>query len=56
MGSLIPVADKVRILHFLSEHGSSHLMDVAQAATASRDAIATILALCCSWLLEIDDD
>lgn len=48
--------DQVRVLHLLDEIGSTTLIDVAQAATASVDGVATVLAMACKGLVEIDLD
>lgn len=48
--------DQVRVLHVLDECGSTTLIDAAQAATASVDGVATVLAMACKGLVEIDLD
>ena len=48
--------DQVRVLHVLDECGSTTLIDAAQAATASVDGVATVLAMACRGLIEIDLD
>lgn len=46
--------DQVRVLQFLADNGNTSLFDVAQAATASVDGVATVLALACRGLVELD--
>ena len=46
--------DQVRVLQFLSDNGNASLFDAAQAATASVDGVATVLALACRGLVELD--
>lgn len=46
--------DQVRILQFLSDNGNATLFETAQAATASVDGVATVLALACRGLVELD--
>ena len=48
--------DQVRVLHVLDENGTTSLIDAAQAATASVDGVATVLAMACRGLIEIDLD
>ena len=48
--------DQVRVLHALDECGSTTLIEVAQAATDSVDGVATVLAMACRGLIEIDLD
>lgn len=48
--------DQVRVLHVLDDCGSTTLIEAAQAATASVDGVATVLALACRGLVEIDLD
>ena len=48
--------DQVRVLHVLEEYGSASLIEAAQAATASVDGVATVLAMACRCLVEIDLD
>ena len=48
--------DQVRVLHTLDENGSTALIDVAQAVTASSDGVAIVLAMACKGLVEIDLD
>ncbi|MCW6509862.1 hypothetical protein [Lichenifustis flavocetrariae] len=49
-----PAGDQVRILRFLQENGESSLIDAAQAASASSDPVATLMAMACRDLLELD--
>ncbi|MGI3904011.1 MAG: hypothetical protein ACRYGP_01300 [Janthinobacterium lividum] len=46
--------DQVRILQFLSDNGQASLIEAAQSATASVDGVATVLALACRGLVELD--
>ena len=46
--------DQVRILQFLSDNGGASLIEAAQSATASVDGVATVLALACRGLVELD--
>ena len=46
--------DQVRVLQYLSDNGNASLFDAAQAATASVDGVATVLALACRGLVELD--
>ncbi len=48
--------DQVRVLHHLGENGSTTLIEAAQAATASVDGVATVLAMACKGLVEVDLD
>lgn len=50
----VPAADRIHILHFIDLHGASFLIDVAQAIPAPRDGVATVLALCCAGVVELD--
>lgn len=49
-----PAGDQVRVMQFLQEHGASPLIEVAQAASASSDPVATVLAMACRDLVELD--
>ena len=46
--------DQVRVLQYLSDNGNASLIEAAQAATASVDGVATVLALACRGLVELD--
>ena len=46
--------DQVRVLQFLSDNGGASLIEAAQSATASVDGVATVLALACRGLVELD--
>lgn len=49
-----PGGDQVRILDFLGEYGESPMREVARVAQASSDPFATVMALACRDLVELD--
>jgi hypothetical protein len=46
--------DQVRILHYLEENGASPLITVAPNVISATDPIASVLALACRDLIELD--
>ncbi len=53
---LVSAGDRIRILHHLDEHGTTPLVEVAQAASASTDGVAAVLALACQGAVALDLD